>query len=555
MELKDGLRAWEFKNVTVAFLCVAVLTFVPRAADATTSCTSVDVGGEATLHPLHNPAERRCFVFSGDVGDVIRIGIVEVSGIMEPSVELVRDDGEVKCGSVRHAELTCTIDKAGSHSVWIRASQGAGAGVFALRVQRLNEPFGCAALADGVPLSMRIGVPGDALCFTVASSMVNDVLRVRIVPGNTPVDPVVELIEPNGTVLCGSVHSNDFACETNVTGPHVIYVRDRAAKTGKFTVVANIAPPLHSRLEGRWFELHAVSLGCCNHPDVNFGTLAAFHRDGVTLYARRGGAGGGRGFNAVALDATSGIVIDGPRNFETWGTQRVGTAMNAFVDFLERQPNGAIVMIAIGDEGGLNVAQSCSPNGYPWTQRAYAALEALGARLIRNYCWRHSYSLIAVKGEGAKDEQLAGQGVQVTSRFVRSERPVISVALNSSQFTTGETLSMAATIAPRPSTPPLVDAYVVIQLPTGQLVSLQLDGRTRPGVVPMARRFTPSSWQRTLLNYTVNGTEPAGIYTVYAVLTEPGTLNFASELDQFTFRVQFGSPLPEVRHREIVRLK
>jgi hypothetical protein len=211
--------------------------------------------------------------------------------------------------------------------------------------------------------------------------------------------------------------------------------------------------------------------------------------------------------------------------------------MNAFVDFIERQPTGSIIMVAVADEAGLNVAQSCRSNGYAWTVRAYAALEALGARRIRNYCWRNSYSLIAVKGEGLKDEQLAGGGIQVTSRFARQDRWAISVTLNGSQFGPGQSMSVVATVVPQPPTSPLVDAYVVLRFPTGDFYSLQADGRLLPGVIPMARNFRPSAFLSRVHAFTFTGIEPAGTYVWYAALTHPGTLTLTSDLYQTSFTV------------------
>ena len=83
--------------------------------------------------------------------------------------------------------------------------------------------------------------------------------------------------------------------------------------------------------------------------------------------------------------------------------------------------------------------------------------------------------------------------------------------------------------------PGAVDAYVVLQLPSGQFLSLQLGGALVPGLVPIARRITPVDFQGTLAQYTFTGGEPAGTYTWYAVLTLPGTLNFVSPLRQLAF--------------------
>ena len=85
--------------------------------------------------------------------------------------------------------------------------------------------------------------------------------------------------------------------------------------------------------------------------------------------------------------------------------------------------------------------------------------------------------------------------------------------------------------------PGLVDAYVVLQLPSGEFLSLQLGGRFAAGLIPIAQRFAPFDFQAILAQYTFTGVEPRGTYTWYAVLTTPGTLNFVHPPQQLAFVV------------------
>jgi Tol biopolymer transport system component len=111
-----------------------------------------------------------------------------------------------------------------------------------------------------------------------------------------------------------------------------------------------------------------------------------------------------------------------------------------------------------------------------------------------------------------------------------------TLSLNQNVFAPGETMTVAAKLAPGLA-PSAVDAYVVVQLPTGQLLSLQLPGGIVPGIIPIARGIVPIAYQGTLISYTFNGSEPHGTYTWYSVLTQPGTLNFVSPLQRTTFTV------------------
>jgi hypothetical protein len=82
-----------------------------------------------------------------------------------------------------------------------------------------------------------------------------------------------------------------------------------------------------------------------------------------------------------------------------------------------------------------------------------------------------------------------------------------------------------------------VDAYVVLRLPSGQFLSLQLGRGFVPGIVPIAKGFTPVDFQGVLAQYTFTGAEPAGTYTWLAALTAAGTLNLVSPLQEVPFTV------------------
>ena len=112
----------------------------------------------------------------------------------------------------------------------------------------------------------------------------------------------------------------------------------------------------------------------------------------------------------------------------------------------------------------------------------------------------------------------------------------LTLSLNQNVFAPGETMTVAAKLEPGLA-PSAVDAYVVVQLPTGQWLSLQLPGGIVPGIIPIARGIVPIAFQGTLISYTFNGSEPPGTYTWYSVLTQPGTLNFVTPLQRTTFTV------------------
>jgi hypothetical protein len=135
--------------------------------------------------------------------------------------------------------------------------------------------------------------------------------------------------------------------------------------------------------------------------------------------------------------------------------------------------------------------------------------------------------VLSFSPDGEATALLTGAGIAATNGLGASQ--------DARTYSAGRTMTLTVTLTPG-SAP--VDAYVVAQLPTGGFLSLQLDGRLVPGIVPIARRFVPFAHQGTLARHTFTGAEPRGTYTWYSVLTQPGTLTFVSPLHESQFVVR-----------------
>src|SRR5262249_11228766 len=122
------------------------------------------------------------------------------------------------------------------------------------------------------------------------------------------------------------------------------------------------------------------------------------------------------------------------------------------------------------------------------------------------------------------------------SFFSQPAVPALTLALNQSTFGSGQQLILTATLTPG-STPMSVDAYVVLRLANGTLLSLLLNGQLVPGLVPIASGITPFNFTGDILRYTFTGGEPAGPYTWLSGLTQAGTLNVVGSIHQDPFTV------------------
>jgi hypothetical protein len=123
----------------------------------------------------------------------------------------------------------------------------------------------------------------------------------------------------------------------------------------------------------------------------------------------------------------------------------------------------------------------------------------------------------------------------------QSSDAALAVSVNSTSFNPGQTMTVTAKLTSG-SAPSQVDAYVIVQLPTGHFLSLQLGGGLVPGIVPIARGFAPFAYDAPLAQYTFNGSEPIGTYLWHFGLTQPGTMEFIGQRQQIAFTFSRSTP-------------
>ncbi len=149
---------------------------------------------------------------------------------------------------------------------------------------------------------------------------------------------------------------------------------------------------------------------------------AIFKRNGKIFAGRdpsvTGALFSGRGFNLVIIDPQTGEMAGPIATFDTYISRSTGADVSAMTAFVNGLPSGVIILVGVEDEAGLTSDDfSCLPNptpgtvccrplGYSWTENLQRLFESLGATQLRRYCYRNSYAFIAIKGQGAKAEQL-----------------------------------------------------------------------------------------------------------------------------------------------------
>jgi hypothetical protein len=143
--------------------------------------------------------------------------------------------------------------------------------------------------------------------------------------------------------------------------------------------------------------------------------------------------------------------------------------------------------------------------------------------------------------DGDVDEDAQGNAAAGVPRAADADcagpvEPTLTLALNQGSFRRGDTMTLTATVTPGLSTTP-VDAYIVIRLSDGSVLSLQPGGGLVAGLVPYARGFVPFAFVDHVFTHAFTGAEPLGDHAWLAGATQAGTGSIIGSLDAHPFSV------------------
>ncbi len=126
---------------------------------------------------------------------------------------------------VRH-ETTCLLDAAGPHRVIVTDSSGLQTGGYRLVVERFPAPVGCAGLAFGAPETAALADAGAVVCRRLTGLAAGDRVRLRSIFLSGTVNPLTEVLRPDGTTACSSTFADELTCTADVAGVYTVLVRD-----------------------------------------------------------------------------------------------------------------------------------------------------------------------------------------------------------------------------------------------------------------------------------------------------------------------------------------
>ena len=187
-----------------------------------------------------------------------------------------------------------------------------------------------------------------------------------------------------------------------------LFTIDRAPKLGATTTA------------GRYLGgLSSVAFDANPLLTVRSGFHAVMEINDKTVFNRGGGGDGARGINVFVLDSASGIRISEYRSFDT---NHDSSQFQLLVDYLNGLPDGAIVALAIADEGGFWKEPWLAGGGYANPQAApllaLLGSPAWGSTEVGNIRYRSRWTLLARKGSGKLAEGFtADENLSATISF------------------------------------------------------------------------------------------------------------------------------------------
>jgi hypothetical protein len=133
---------------------------------------------------------------------------------------------------------------------------------------------------------------------------------------------------------------------------------------------------------------------------------------------------------------------------------------------------------------------------------------------------------------------IASNGAVVEARSLRVVRngniqfhsASLTTAVNAPALRTGQTMRLTGRMR-KDKTRTAVDAYVVLQLPGGQLLSWT-GGGFAPGLVPLVRNFVPVDIDTQILAFQIPAGAPPGVYKWLSALTQTGTMNLLTGISE-----------------------
>ena len=173
------------------------------------ACPALTFGPTGKVGAINQNAEIDCLApAAATVGQRYRARLVETSGSGTLIMEVVRPDGTTVCGPTSASDLGCAIDTAGVNRIYVYASGGLTTANYRIVLEKFPNPTGCTALDYGDRPSVTFDDAGELACYTFTGST-GDRIRERTIQTTGALNPLTEVLRPDGTTVCGPDRKSD----------------------------------------------------------------------------------------------------------------------------------------------------------------------------------------------------------------------------------------------------------------------------------------------------------------------------------------------------------
>jgi ELWxxDGT repeat protein len=136
----------------------------------------------------------------------------------------------------------------------------------------------------------------------------------------------------------------------------------------------------------------------------------------------------------------------------------------------------------------------------------------------------------------AADDGVSGFELWKTTLFA-SPVPRLYVTLDQATYGPGDTMILTVTLAPGLVAPGPVDAFVLLPLPDGTVLSLRPDGTLAPGILPIATGFVPVAFAGEAARFVIPSVTAPVALSWKAALVDAGTATLIGGIDDGPFVV------------------
>jgi len=200
-------------------------------------CPWLSYGTTVTDESLATTGKTDCWRFTGAAGDSVRLRVVGTSGVWSPVAEVLDASGRTVCNPGWGLDYSCTLDGAGTHTILVRDSLGTRTGDYRVSIQRLDDPVGCSEEPGSAGSDGWVAV-GELHCWRL-DGQAGDLVRIRVIDGGRGLNPVAEVVRPDGSTVCSRTSTDSFTCGLDADGSHTILVQSAAGRdSGGYRIAA-----------------------------------------------------------------------------------------------------------------------------------------------------------------------------------------------------------------------------------------------------------------------------------------------------------------------------